>query len=93
MHPVTQQFLLWTNFCRQATPMKIKPPKICTDERLATQITAGYPQQRKVTPPKFYPRDIVTAKITAFTAHEVKPHLYKRKTDKFDTHSFIDTYN
>ena len=50
--PSTQQFSLEANFCGQATSMKIKPMKNCTDERLATLITVGYPQPPKIIPPK-----------------------------------------
>ena len=54
-----QKFMLGTNFLGQATPMKITPAKICTNERLAAVITVGYPQPRK-----FIPQNIVTTKIS-----------------------------
>ena len=50
-----QKFLLGVKFCGQATPTKIKPAKICTDEELTIVITVGYPQPRKFIPTKSNP--------------------------------------
>ena len=54
-----QKFSLGINFRGQATPTKLKPTKICTDERLARAITVGYPQSRKFIPMKIYPHEIL----------------------------------
>ena len=42
---VNVEIFLGNNFHGQATPTKIKPTKICTDEELVTAITTGYLQK------------------------------------------------
>ena len=61
-----QKFSSGTNFGRQATPTNNKAAEICTDQRLVTAITVGYPQQRKLSAQKFNPQNIVLTKISAF---------------------------
>ena len=51
-----QTFLLGTNFIGQATPTKIKPKKICTDEKVAEIITVGYLNPQKFIPMKILPK-------------------------------------
>ena len=50
-----QKILAGTNFCGQATLMKIKPTKTCTHKKLAPVIMVGYPYSQKFIPAKISP--------------------------------------
>ena len=49
-------------------PTKIKLTKICTEEEIVAAIKSSYPHPRKLSRRKLNPRNIVTAKISTFTA-------------------------
>ena len=62
-----QKFSLGTNFHGKATPMKIKPMKICTQEELATVIMVGYSH-----PQKFCTHEELVTVIMAGYSHPQK---------------------
>ena len=71
------EFSLLNNFLDKQHPWKLNP-QICTEERLATVITIGCFHPQKFIREKFYPWNIVTMKISAFT---VVKNLYYNTSD------------